>query len=145
MSNRIKYHLIDILARLCAAIPPFAATIYFYPVWIRQSSGATLSGTVVAAFLVCMIPFWKKIFDAAKSFSLTTASMPILWLVLFGVFFALREIVNQMIYISIWGLIGAFLSVFVCLWRNKYRDESIKPMKNKEDDYDQENEEEGSV
>ena len=130
MSNRVKYHIIDILARLCAALPPFAATIYFYPAWIDKSSGATLSGTIVAAFLVCMIPFWRKIFDAAKSFSLTAASMPIFWLVTFGVFFALKEIVQQMIYISLWGLIGACISVVVCLWRNKYADEKTDPKKN---------------
>lgn len=130
MSDRVKYHLIDILARFCAAIPPFAATMHFFPVWIKQSPGATLSGTVVMAFIVCMIPFWRKIFDTAKSFSLTSASMPIFWLALFGLFFALREIVTQMIYISLWGLAGAFLSVFVCLWRNKYKDDSIKPKSN---------------
>lgn len=138
MSNRVKYHLIDVFARLCAAIPPFAATMYFFPGWIKQSSSATLSGTVVAAFLICMVPFWRKIFDAAKSFSLTSASMPIFWLVMFGVFFALREIVNQMIYISLWGLCGAFLSVFVCLWRNKYKDVSISPKKDPIEDIDEE-------
>ena len=120
MSDRVKYHLIDILARLCAAIPPFAATLYFFPVWIKQSSHATLSGTVVAAFLVCMIPFWKKIFEAAKDFSLTNTSMLVFWLIIFAVFFALREIVNQMIYISLWGLVGAFISAGVCVFRNRF-------------------------
>lgn len=130
MSNRVKYVLLDIAARLCAAVPPFLATMYFFPVWTKQSPHATLSGTVVAAFLICMVPFWKKIFDTAKNFSLTNASMPVFWLIIFGIFFALKEIVTQMIYISVWGIVGSLASAGLCALRNRYSEKKKEDITN---------------
>lgn len=121
MSDKVKYELWDILARLGAVLPPLGATIYFFPEWIQKSSGATFSGMIVVAALVFMIPFWRKIFDSLKNCTLTNESMPIFWIVFCGVFFALQHIVYRMVYIGIAGLIGSLLSFAICIKRNQYR------------------------
>ena len=123
MSNRMKYELWDFAARLCAVIPPLASSLFFFPEWLRQSPKATFSGTFLIACLVCMIPFWKKLMTVGKSLSGT--SMPVFWLVVFGVFFMLKEIVDKVIYISLFGLIGSVISIGVCCIRNRYKEHDV--------------------
>lgn len=118
MSNRVKYELLDFLARLCAVLPPLIATLYFFPEWIEKSPGATFSGTTLVVILVCMIPFWRKLLGLAKNF--TSTAMPVFWLVVFAIFMVLKEIVDKFVYISIFGLIGSLISMGICVLRNKY-------------------------
>lgn len=120
MSNKVKYELWDIFARLGAVLPPLGATLYFFPEWVKKSSGATFSGMLVAMALVFMIPFWRKIFFLLKNFTLTNASMPVFWLLFCGMFFVLQHIVERMIYIGIFGLLGSMISIAICVKRNKY-------------------------
>lgn len=121
MSDKVKYEIWDILARLGAVLPPLGATLYFFPEWIQKSSGATFSGMLVVAGLVFMVPFWRKIFGSLKKFTLTNASMPIFWIVFCGVFFALQDIVYRMLYIGVAGFLGSLLSFAICIKRNQYR------------------------
>lgn len=118
MSRKLKYELLDFLARVCAVVPPLAGTLYFFPAWVEESPHATFSGTVLVLVLVCMIPFWKKILGVTKNF--TATAMPVFWIVLFAVFMILKEIVAQFVYISLFGLAGSVLSMGVCFFRNRY-------------------------
>ncbi|MBO7310579.1 MAG: hypothetical protein J6U86_04225 [Clostridia bacterium] len=138
MSNKLKYELLDIFARFCAVLPPLVATLYFFPEWIEKSPGATFSGTTLVIALICMIPFWKKLFDFAKNF--TSTAMPVFWLVVFAVFMILKEIVDKFIYISLLGLLGSLISMGVCFWRNKY--DTNKKMNNDDEDMIEENDNE---
>lgn len=124
MSNKLKYEMWDIAARLCACVFPLGASLYFFPEWLDSSPRATFSGMLLVAVLVCMIPFWKKLVSITKSLSST--SMPVFWLIVFAVFFCLREILDKMIYISIFGLIGSAVSMGICIIRNKYGENSDK-------------------
>jgi O-antigen/teichoic acid export membrane protein len=119
MSNRAKYELLDFAARVCAVLPPLIATFYFFPEWVQKSPSATFSGTALVVCLICMIPFWKKIFEVGKNF--TSASMPIFWLVLFAVVMVLKEIVDKFVIISLLGFCGSLLSISICFFRNKYK------------------------
>ena len=122
MSHRVKYQLWDIAARTCAVLPPIGCSLYFFPAWVEESAGCTLSGITVLTVLVCMIPFWKKLRSFAKT--LFSTSMPVFWLILFGVFYCLRFIADSIMYISLAGLGGSVISMLVCIKRNKYRTES---------------------
>ena len=121
MSDKVKYHLLDIVARIGAVIPPLVTSLYFFPEWIRKSSGATFSGMALVVFLVLMIPMWRKVFDAIKGIRVTDASMPVFWIVFCGVLFVLRSIVDRMLYIGLAGLLGSMISAGICVARNKYR------------------------
>lgn len=121
MKNRTKYVLWDLGARLCAALPPLGATLYFFPMWVKESSGATFSGLTLLALLVCMIPFWKKLASGAKT--LFETGMPVFWAILLGVLFLIRGILEQVLVISVIGLGASLVSVLLCGVRNRYRED----------------------
>ena len=118
MTDRQKYRLWDVGARLCTALPPMGAALYFFPLWVEKSSGATFSGMALVALLVCLIPFWKKLSQVGKH--LTETSMPVLWVVLFGLLFLLRSILDQMLIIALVGLGASLISMLLCARRNRY-------------------------
>lgn len=119
LNNKVKYELIDILSRLVAAIPPFITTLCFFPLWIDESPGATVSGVAVLAFIVCMIPMWKKIADLKKF--IFSASMPVFWIIVFAVFYFLQHIASSIVIISLAGLAGSLMCIPITMWRNKYK------------------------
>lgn len=121
MKQRTKYRLWDLGARLCAVLPPLGATLYFFPVWVKESSGATFSGMTLVAILVCMIPFWKKLLAGAKQ--LFETGMPVFWAILLGVLFLIRSILDQVLVISVIGLGASLLSMLLCGIRNRYGEE----------------------
>jgi len=121
MRSRTKYVLWDLGARLCATLPPLGATLYFFPLWVRESSGATFSGMTLVAIFVCMIPFWKKLVSGAKQ--LFETGMPVFWAILLGVLFLIRSILDQVLVIAIVGLGASLLSMLLCTLRNRYRTE----------------------
>ncbi|MBQ8345044.1 MAG: hypothetical protein IJY42_02125 [Clostridia bacterium] len=118
MTNHTKYVLLDLGARLCAALPPLITCFCFFPDWIEQSSSATFSGGTVAILLICLIPFWKQLGQMGKK--LTETSMPVLWAVIFGAMFLLRSIIDQMTVIALVGLLSSLVSMGLCSLRNRY-------------------------
>lgn len=123
ISNKLKYELWDVLARIVSVIPPLIATIYCFPEWVKKSATATWSGVIIFVILFLMIPMWKKIWEWGKHFSLTNASMPVFWLILTGFCYLMQYIADRMILIGVAGLVGSLLSAGVCIIRNKYKDE----------------------
>lgn len=119
LNNKLKYELIDILSRIVAALPPFIVTLKFFPLWIEASPGATISGVAVLAFIVCMIPMWRKLAEWKKY--IFSASMPVFWIVMGAVFYFLQNIASSMVYISLAGLAGSLMCIPITTWRNKYR------------------------
>ena len=119
MGNRIKSELYDLGARLIAVAPPAAVTWHHFPLFVKQSAGATVSGIGVFALLVCMIPFWRKIGDLKKF--LFSASTPVLWLIAFGVFYLLAEIASAVISISLAGLGGSCASAVMVQLGQRHR------------------------
>lgn len=118
MSDRLKYGLLDIAARLCAVLPPLSATLYFFPAWIEKSAGATFSGTALVLMFLCMIPFWRKIVRLAEG--LAETAVPVLWIAVFAISMILKYIVDKFVVISLFGLAGSVVSMAVCAVRNRY-------------------------
>ncbi len=118
MSDRAKYTLWDFAARLCAAVPPLGATLRCFPEWLENSPRATVSGMLLVSVFVCMVPFWKKLKGLAGELSQTCA--PVLWLALFFIFFTLKDIVDKMVFISLFGMLGSSVSMLLCRIRNRY-------------------------
>jgi hypothetical protein len=119
LTNKLKYEIIDIFGRLVAAFPPFLTTLHFFPLWVKESPGATVSGVAVLAFIVCMIPMWRKLLDFKKY--IFSASMPVFWIVVGAVFYFLHHIASSMVYISLAGLAGSLMCIPITMWRNKYK------------------------
>ena len=119
ISRRVKSEVLDVLGRMIAALPPFLMTLHYFPIWVEESPGATLSGVVILSFLVCMIPMWRKLGELKKM--IFSASTPVLWIVLFGIFYFLESIAASIKMIALAGLVGSLVSLPIVLWRNKYR------------------------
>lgn len=126
ISNKIKYELWDVVARIVAVIPPLVATMYFFPEWVKKSAGATWSGTIIIVMLFLMIPMWKKIFAWGKEFALTSASMPVFWLIITGFCYLMQYIADKVFCIGIAGLVGSLMSAGICILRNKYREDKAE-------------------
>lgn len=129
LNNKLKYELLDVVGRIVAAIPPFLTTLHFFPIWVDKSPGATVSGVAVLAFIVCMIPMWKKIISWKKY--IFSASMPVFWIILFAVFYFLQHIASSMVFISLAGLSGSLLCIPFTIWRNKYKTTTEKIQEDK--------------
>ena len=118
MKSKTKYKLYDLGARAAAVLPPAVVTLHHFPLFVKQSSGATFSGMALFALFICMIPFWRKIGDVKKF--LFSASTPVLWLIVIGVFYLLAEIASAVISIGIAGLGGSCASAVLIQVGNRH-------------------------
>lgn len=99
MRNRTKGSIIRVFATLLSVGAPLGATLSVFPLWVAKSSEATVSGIAVLFCGLSMIPFLKQIKEYMKS-----PSAWVVWGIIFAGCFALRAIIDQMIFISAIGL-----------------------------------------
>lgn len=108
MTNVAKGRLVKALALIIDIAAPLAATISQFPIWIEKSAEATASGIfLILAFFSC-IPLLKYI----KSF-MRSPSIPIVWLIIFVMLYALSSIIDQMIVVCFVGVISNTLGMFI--------------------------------
>ena len=101
MKNATKGKAIHGAALTIDVAAPLIATICQFPVWVDKSSSATISGLfLMFAFLSC-IPFLGQIKAYLKS-----PSVPVLWFVFLIMFTVLRNIIDQMWFICLIGVIS---------------------------------------
>lgn len=101
MKNATKGNIIKVCAVTVDVAAPLAATLTQFPLWVEQSSAATMSGLfLIFAFLSCL-PFIKQIKAFFKS-----PSVWVLWIVLFVLFVVLRNIINEMIVVCFVGMLA---------------------------------------
>lgn len=92
---------IDVLA-------PLITTLTQFPIWVETSAAATISGLFLVFTLISIVPIFKWLkskFDAP--------SIKLVWTVIFIVIYALRTIIDQMLLISLVGMISAFVGDIV--------------------------------
>lgn len=80
---------------------PLTATLLQFPAMVQRSSTSTVSGLFVVFALLSAIPLLKQFGKMIK-----TPSVPILWLIGFGVLLCLRSIVDEMIVVCAVGAIS---------------------------------------
>lgn len=108
MSRVTKGRLLCLAAILLDVGAPLIATVTFFPVWIKQSATATISGMFIFLALISMVPLFRIIKEKLKS-----PSAWMIWLILFVLFFALESIVSEVKIIALVGfaanLIGSLI------------------------------------
>ena len=108
MSNAVKSKIIKGCGITIDIAAPLIATISQFPVWIEKSASATVSGVfVLMAFFSC-IPLMKHIKNFIKS-----PSIPIVWLIVFVMLYALNSIIDQMIVVAFVGVISNTIGTFI--------------------------------
>lgn len=108
MSNRTKGTLIKGSSIAISVAVPFAATCTQFPIWIKSSAAATVSGLFVVFALLSSIPLlrWMKRKNKAPSGE-------IIWTIIFVMLYAVNEIINQMILISFFGMLANWIGVIL--------------------------------
>lgn len=108
MSNAVKSKIIKGCGITIDIAAPLIATISQFPVWIEKSASATVSGIfILMAFFSC-IPLMKHIINFMKS-----PSIPIIWLIVFIMLYALNSIIDQMIVVAFVGVISNTIGTFI--------------------------------
>lgn len=93
--------LLKIIGVCLCILPPFIATLSYFPLWQIRGVGAELSGVAVLLLIPILIPLLKLLREKIKS-----PSAPLVWIILFIVFSALSSICEQMKVISFFGALG---------------------------------------
>ncbi len=96
-----KRRLLKALALFIDVGAPLAATVTQFPIWVERSAGATVSGLFVVFLLLSAIPLFKHF----KRF-LKNPSAPLMWGLIFGFLAALHTIIDEMLIISMVGLVS---------------------------------------
>lgn len=101
MKNATKGKMIQGIAILLDVTVPLAATFSQFPLWVEQSSEATMSGLFLVFAFFSILPFLKQL----KAF-FQSPSVPVIWIILFLILVALRNIINEMIIVCFAGMIA---------------------------------------
>lgn len=110
MSDKAKSRWLKALALTIDVSAPLIATLTQFPIWVKTSAEATVSGVfMLLAFLSC-IPFLKHI----KRF-LQSPSIPIVWLIIFIMLTMLNNIIDQMIVVTFVGMISN--AIGMCIYK----------------------------
>ena len=96
-----KRRLLKALALSIDVGAPLVATVTQFPVWVERSAGATVSGLFVVLLLLSAIPLFKHFKRFLKS-----PSAPLMWGILFGFLAALHAIIDEMLIVSLVGLMS---------------------------------------
>lgn len=102
--------LLKFLALAFCILPPAAATLYYFPMWYRESNfEIVVPAMAVFGFCICAIPLLKWIRAKLKS-----PAIWMLWSVGYAIFSLLEKIVDQMVVIT---FVGAVSNIFgAILW-----------------------------
>lgn len=117
MTHRVKYIILNIVAMAISVVPPVAATLMQFPVWIETSSEATLSGTVCFIIFICCIPFYKQIINYMKS-----PSVPVVWILIAAAMYIFKEIADQLFIVACVGAVANLIGMIFFKWRDYYKE-----------------------
>ena len=99
--RRLAARICYIVGMLAAILPPAIAFVEKFPVLKEKNYDAVVSWFAVLMLFVCTVPFWRKLKEMLKSPDAT-----FLWLAIFCVFAAVKNIVEGMIVVAFCGLCG---------------------------------------
>ena len=90
-----------ILGFLFSVAPPLIATATYFPLWYYEGVEVLISGITLFFLLISAIPLIRIFKEKLKS-----PSAPMIWLILFILFFSIDKIADKCVIISLVGLIG---------------------------------------
>lgn len=127
MKNSTKGAIIKTIALCIDVVVPVAATLTQFPLWIKQSAEATMSGLCLVFLLLSALPFLKKIKAYFKS-----PSAWVIWGLLFVLFLLLRNIIEQMFIVSFVGFVANVIGAVIYSIGKRIGDKEDKKKKDGE-------------
>ena len=99
MRNSTKGKIFKTSAVVLDVSVPLAATLTQFPAWVERSSDATVSGIFLLMAFFSVLPFLKQLKAYFKS-----PSVWVVWSLIFALFICLRNIIDEMLIVSFWGM-----------------------------------------
>ena len=113
-NNPTKRLLFGFLGLTISIIPVTVAIFSYFPLWIDRDDTSLLSGISFILLCTALIPMYKHFKRIMRS-----PSVPLMWLIIFVLFFMLSRIADEMTVISFVGFISNLVgSLFFKLARN---------------------------
>ncbi len=98
-----------------SVIPVSVSIFSYFPLWVGREDASILSGISLILMLAALVPCFRYIKTAISS-----ASAPVMWLVIFITFFLLSKIADEITVIAFVGFLGNLIgAVFFRLARVK--------------------------
>ncbi len=103
MQKRIKTKnvIVYLLGIAVSVVPVSAAALSYFPLWKQSGDGKLISGF---AFILLLLAA-KPIFNHFKR-ELSSPSVPLMWLLLFTLFFSLSRIADEITVIAFVGFVS---------------------------------------
>lgn len=108
MKNATKGKMIQGFAIFLDVSAPLLATFSQFPLWVEQSSEATMSGLFLVFAFFSILPFLKHL----KAF-FQSPSVPVIWIILFVLLVALQNIISEMIVVCFAGMIANLIGACI--------------------------------
>ena len=118
MKNKL---LLKIAGLTVSVLPTFLSVISYFPIWKERGGEAMLSGISLCLILITAIPVFRTVKSVFR-----TPSAPIVWLMIFILFFALSKIAEDITVIAFVGFVSNLIgSLLFTLARKKEKDKEI--------------------
>ena len=121
-----KVRWLTVIGWTVCVVPPLAAILLCFPVWIDSGGGKTLSGVALLLSILTLLPFIKQVRNYLRS-----PSVFVIWIVICFVLTVLRSIINEVLLVSYIALISNSIGALIFGIRKKELSESKR--KNREE------------
>lgn len=107
----MRRRLLCLLGYTVSVCPPLISTLACFPILYRRGEGeCAVSLGVLLLLALALLPVWRRLRTLMK-----TPSAPLLWGLVFALFYLTHLVARQMILISLAGLLGSLLGA--CFFR----------------------------
>lgn len=118
MGASMKKLILTVCGLASAIAPPLVTTILQFPIWTEEPK-ATISGLAILLIFFSCLPFWNQI----KAYFKGSPSVTLLWIIVFVALMLLKNIINEMLYVCVAGLLGNMISeIFFYVRDNKIKE-----------------------
>ena len=107
MTELKKRLIFNALGLIFSTLPPFFAVLSYFPIWRERGAETILSGLSLCLIMISAIPLFRAVKRALYS-----PSAPLIWLLVFIVFFALSKIAADVTVISFLGFVSNLVGAF---------------------------------
>ena len=106
MKTKVRRIPLYLLGLAISVLPALIATILYFPVWQSRGTYAQISGIALCLMLIAIVPLLRHI-----KRRLSSPSVPLIWFVIFILFFSLSKICEQVTVISFVGFISNLIAI----------------------------------
>ena len=122
MSDKAKYTLLYVIGLILCIVPVLACIFSEFPLWVRSGidsvfSGFVLSGISLTLAVVACTPLITVVRRKLK-----TPSAWMMWGIAAIIFTSVKNVIDSLVLISVFGFIGNALGAFFFAFAAKYRD-----------------------